>query len=193
MIARARPLVVVLGLAACSGHATHPAAPGAEASPTAIVTIDGGAPSPDAGPAAPAPVALDLAAAAPAFPEANARFALEDWAGARDRYAAALAAATDDATRARAQLMVAICDVRTNRWREAADGLALAAPGLPAIADWLRYQEARARYFAHQADRALALAKAVAPESIAGADAEMLVGDLLRGGKDPAATAAHYR
>jgi soluble lytic murein transglycosylase len=195
MIARASTLAFVLGVAACSGHAGHPAAPGAEATPTAPPTIDGGAPATsDAGPtAAAAPARLDLAQAVPTFPDANSRFALEDWTGARALYAAAQAAATDDGLRARAQLMVAICDVRLDHWRDAADGLAAAAPRIPALADWLRYQEARARYFAHQVDRAAELARAVAPDAIAGADAELLVGDIVRAGKDPAATAAHYR
>ncbi|MBZ0235547.1 MAG: transglycosylase SLT domain-containing protein, partial [Deltaproteobacteria bacterium] len=50
-----------------------------------------------------------------------------------------------------------------------------------------------ARYFARQPDQALALARAVSPDAIAGADAELLVGDLLRGQGDHAAIAAHYR
>src|SRR5579862_5443104 len=194
----------LFALAACSGHATHANAP--EAS---VGTAASGAPH-DAGPArasdaataaaatapsAPPPGTLDESMAKPYFPDAGARFALEDWTGARALYAQAQAAAPagDDATRARATLMLGLCDGHLAQWPQAADEIVAAAPQLPALADWLRYQEARARYFAHQLDRAAALAKQVSPDSIAGADAEMLVGDVLRTGTDAAARSEERR
>ncbi|HEU5061106.1 MAG TPA: transglycosylase SLT domain-containing protein, partial [Kofleriaceae bacterium] len=45
----------------------------------------------------------------------------------------------------------------------------------------------------HQTGKAMAHARKVAPASIAGADAELLVGDILRGKGDWAAVAAHYQ
>ncbi|HVK77653.1 MAG TPA: transglycosylase SLT domain-containing protein [Kofleriaceae bacterium] len=123
------------------------------------------------------------------------RFALEDWAGAAAGFAKVKAAlpAADTAGRARAALLGALAEARLGRWSDAARGFAEARAGLPHLADWIGYQEARARFFAHDAGAALTLARAVASDSIAGADAELLVGDLLRGKGDPAAVAAHYR
>ncbi|HTJ44182.1 MAG TPA: transglycosylase SLT domain-containing protein, partial [Kofleriaceae bacterium] len=122
----------------------------------------------------------------------GARFALEDWAGARELYAKARDGAKDDLTRARATLMIGLCDARLAAWDKAADEIAEAGTKLPELADFLRYQEARARYFAHQIDRVYALASQVDPTAIQRADAELLIGDVLRAGNDPKATAAWY-
>jgi soluble lytic murein transglycosylase len=126
---------------------------------------------------------------------AATRFALEDWSRARDGFVAhrKRVPATDAEGRARATLMIALCDAELGRWKGAAEGFAAAARRLPLLADWLRYQEARARYLAHDATRALALARQVPADSIVGADAELLVGDILRGRGPAAAVADHYR
>ena len=94
--------------------------------------------------------------------------------------------------RGRAALMAGLARAELGQWRPAAEAFERARIALPELADWIRYQEARARFFAHDAG-ALALAQAVVPGSIAGADAALLVGDLLRSGADQAAVAAHYR
>jgi soluble lytic murein transglycosylase len=146
-------------------------------------------------------VALTETMAAPYFAGGDAgkaaeRFALEDYAGARPLFASARAAlgasAAKDAA-ARFDLMIALCDAELKAWAAAATGFASARAGLPVIADWIAYQEARALYFAKQLPAALERAKTVPADSIVGADAELLVGDIVRAGTDPAATAAHYR
>ena len=167
-------------------------------SPTAASPTDG-----DAGvPAAPAvPVAAlteDMAvsyfADGPAHAAAE-RFALEDWPAAAAGFTAVEDALpiTDVLGRGRAALMAGLAESKRSRWREAADDLHRARVALPALGDWIGYQEARALYFAHDAPGALALAREVAPTSIAGADAALLVGDLLRAGPDATAVAEHYR
>jgi soluble lytic murein transglycosylase len=151
----------------------------APAAPVAALTEDMGTPWFDSG----------------AGKAAAERFALEDWAAAADGFTRVRAAlpAKDKAMRGRAALLAAIAHGKLGTWEKSAEGLAEARAALPHLADWIGYEEARARYFAHQSDRALALARGVSPDSIAGADAELLVGDLVRAQGDNAATAAHYK
>ncbi len=123
-------------------------------------------------------------------------YQLEDWKKARDGFAAYLVgddAPTDPADVARVRLVIAICDSNLSRWKEAAAGFEEAMARLPLIADTIRYQAARAHFFAHDMDTALALARKVAPDSIRGADAELLVGDILRTRKQHDDIAAHYQ
>jgi soluble lytic murein transglycosylase len=199
-------IVVGVGLGSCSGddgHGKHstlppPVAAGTGSAVGAGTDADAVAPSTAAPPGT---AALTEEMATPFFTEGEAklgaeRFALEDWAGARTHFAAARAALPATATAAEAahlDLVIALCDAATSKWKEAAAGFASARAALPVIADWISYQEARALYFAHDTTEALARARAVAADSIVGPDAELLVGDLLRAGKDHAATAAHYR
>lgn len=127
--------------------------------------------------------------------KAAERFALEDWAGAADGFVAALAALSDKAspaTRGHYDLMIGLCRANQSQWAAAATHLDKALAALPEIADFIRYQAARANYFARDTKKALALARAVAADSISGADAELLVGDLLRGSGDHKAIGAHY-
>ncbi len=128
--------------------------------------------------------------------QAAQRFALEDWGAAYDDFAAHLAAAHDpplsDRARAHARLLMAIADTRQNEWTRAGAGFLFAAKHLPLIADYIYYQAARALYFAHQADDVIRYARRVDGASIVGADAELLIGDVLRGRGDHAAIAAHY-
>jgi peptidoglycan lytic transglycosylase len=198
-----------LSATACTGDDAasnrHPAGPAPVATEPAAIP---GEPAPAQPPAAPEPpvdpgvvASLTVDMAAPYFTTGTAgaaaqRFALEDWGAARDGFARALKElpkGASDADRARLQLMIALSDAALDRWKPAARGFEQAIAGLPLLADILRYEAARARYFDHDADGALALAQRVAPGSINGADAELLVGDILRGRKDPAVTAAHYR
>lgn len=117
----------------------------------------------------------------------------EDYAAAAASFSALALAAPDDAGKGRAMLLVGVAQAARGKWQSAADAFAAAHAALPLLADWLSYQEARARFFAHDPDRALTLARAVPADSPRGADAELLVGDLLRGRGDQAAIAAHYR
>ena len=162
--------------------------------------VSGSAPVAPAPPSAPTVAALSEEMGRPWFADGDGkvaaeRFALEDWAAAADGFTKleARLPATDAAMRGRAALLAALANARLSKWSAAAGGFAEARAALPVLADWIGYQEARARFFAHQGDQALALARAVSPDSIAGADAELLVGDLIRGQGDHAAIAAHYR
>lgn len=209
MRSSARVVAVVMGAllgcgGACSGDDAGRRRPTIPADSTpAIAESDDAAPASD--PTAPAAPPASVAALTedmgrPFFAEGEGklaadRFALEDWAGAVDGFTRVKAAlpATDPAGRARAALLIALAQARLGRWAAAASGFAEARTGLPVLADWIRYQEARARYFGRQAAAALTLARAVPADSIAGADAALLVGDLVRGQGDAAAVAAHYR
>src|SRR5688572_17699444 len=194
-------------VAACSGDDGH-------GKPSTLPRAADSAPAPatgsgsDAAAAAPAPVVvppgtalLTEEMAAPYFPAGDAatgaaRFALEDYTAARASFAAARAALATTAPAADAahlDLMIALCDAELGNWAAAAAGFASARAALPVLADWISYQEARALYFARDTAGALARARAVAADSIVGPDAELLVGDVLRGDADHAATAAHYR
>jgi soluble lytic murein transglycosylase len=172
-------------------------------------------PAPDAepqpaaeAPAEPAPVAepeagaatLSESMAAPYFADgaaaaAAARFALEDWKDARAGFSRLLRGTPRPrgAERARIQLMIALCDANMDHHGEAARGIAQVLPALPLLADWLHYQAARSYLLAGDGEQALRHARQVAPGSISGADAELLVGDVLRGRGDAGEIAAHYR
>lgn len=167
------------------------AAPARAVGPTAASFGAGAGPS--AQPVAP----LSEAAATPYFTrgaasKAAAALARGDYKAARPSFARALAGARG-AERGRLQLMLAVCDAGLSKWAAAAAGFAAARAQLPLLADYLSYREAAALFFAKRLPEALARARAVSPDSIVGADAELLIGDVLRGQGDAAATAAHYR
>ncbi|HWU88077.1 MAG TPA: transglycosylase SLT domain-containing protein [Kofleriaceae bacterium] len=189
-----RRLWTVLAVCACSGDNTH-----APTTPPAPLVAEPAAPADAAPPptSPPAPAPLYEAMATPYFASGDAAagaraFALEKWAEAKTAFTAARAAAKGDAA-ARLDLMLGLAHARLGEWAQADAHLTAAVPGVPLLADYVRYQLARARYFEHQLPRALELAKQVAGDSIVGADAELLVGDVLRDGGDPAKVAAHYR
>jgi len=187
-------LWVALALCACSGDNHQPTRPPAPP-PVASAPSDAGAPAEPGAPPQPAPLSEDMAA--PYFATGDAAqgaraFALEKWAEARPAFAAARAAARGDDA-ARLDLMLGLTHAHLGEWPQAAERLAAAQRALPLLADFIGYQTARALYFAGQAPRALELAGKVARDSIVGADAELLVGDLLRGKPDWPAAAAHYR
>jgi len=157
---------------------------------------------PDAPEAPPEPgaVALTEKMAASYFADGPAaaaaeRFALEDWKAARAGFAGLMRHKPFNRgeERARVELMIALCDGHLDRHADAARGFVAALRGLPALSDWLSYQAARSFFDAKDGERALHHARKVAADSIAGADAEMLVGDVLRTHSDVAAIVAHYR
>ncbi len=147
--------------------------------------------------------ALSAELVAPYFQDGLARaaaerFALEDWAAARAGFAAHLAAAQrggppSDMDQARLRLLMAEADAHMNEWSRAAEGFVFAARHLPLIDDYIHYQAARAFYFARDAQAAMDHARQVAADSISGAEAELLIGDLLRGSSRWAEMASHYR
>jgi soluble lytic murein transglycosylase len=186
-----RRALFLVAVVACSGddanhrRPTTPVTADAEAQPAAD----------DAPPPPPGTAELTEEMARPYFAggkaaEAAARFALEDWQAARDLFADAYGSDPDDP---RLALMLGLSEAELGSWDDAALHLGAARRELPLIADWIGYQEARALFFAKRLDEALERARAVSADSIAGADAELLVGDLLRISEDHAATAAHYR
>jgi soluble lytic murein transglycosylase len=171
------------------------------ATPAAPATPATTAPGHDTEPGQPAKVALTTEMARPYFTdgplaEAALRFRLEDWRAARDGFGAHLAAddaPVDGPDRARVLLLASIADTHLGEWRPAAEGFEYAAENLPVLRDYILYQAARARYFARDMDAALAHARAVAGDSVSGADAALLVGDILRGRGEWDEVAAHYR
>jgi peptidoglycan lytic transglycosylase len=178
---------------ACSGSdgkkqpTTPPPAGGDAGSGSAVVV----APPPD--PTKPAPLSESMAA--PYFATGDAAdgaaaFALEKWADAAAAFEKARATATPDLA-ARLDLMTGLAYAKAGEWPKAADKLAAAQPGLPQIADYVKYHLAQALYFAHRPG-ALDLAKTVDRDSIVGWEGELLVGDLLRDAGDAAKVAEHY-
>ena len=190
---------------ACSGPPKKTAAspPLATTAPTpATATAD--APSAPSAvvpplPLVPAPLTTDMAMPyfggkpGPAGDAANA-ISLDKWTEAMPLLGAALAAlpAEPSDDRTRLTLLLAVGQEQTKQWAVAAATYSGVAPALPLLADYIAYHRARCLYFAHDAS-ALAVARSVRAESVHGADAELLVGDMLRNGKEYLATANHYR
>ena len=191
---RRASIIVCLILAACSGDDGNHSRTTTPTPPEPEEDIgQGQGQGQGQGSAAPvAPLTEDMAA--PDFAKGDAaagaeKFALEEWKAAREAFEKALGGGDDP----RLRLMIALADAELGDWKAAAAGFAAARDGIPVIADWIGYQEARALYFAHDTDAALERARAVAAGSIVGADAELLAGDIVRGAGDAAATADHYR
>ena len=190
-----RRLWTVLVACACSGDNTHaPTTPPPAIAVAPAVLADAGPPPP---PPAPVPAPLSEAMAAPYFAAGDAAqgaraFALEKWAEAKTAFTTARAAAKGDDV-ARLDLMLGLAHARLGEWAKAGEHLTAALKGLPLITDYTRYQLARAKYFERQLPRALELARQVARDSITGADAELLAGDVLRDQADHAKVAAHYQ
>ncbi|MBA3463312.1 MAG: transglycosylase SLT domain-containing protein [Deltaproteobacteria bacterium] len=148
---------------------------------------------------APAPIAAPLseAMAQPYFQSGDAKkgateFALQRYKEARTAFEAARKTAKGDDA-ARLDVMLGLCNEEIGNWSRAAQQFASAQQGLPLLSDYLGFHRAKALYFNKQGAEALAAAQKVAADSIVGADAELLAGDVLRGMNDPAKTAAHYK
>jgi len=150
---------------------------------------------PDVAPTTPAPLSESMAV--PYFQTGDANvgaraFALEKWPEAYAAFAKARLTATGDDI-PRLELMLGLVATRQDSWPKAAEHLLAARGKLPKLADYTSYQAARALYFARVLPKALELAKLVNRDSIHAADAELLVGDILRGLGDQAKVVAHYR
>ena len=196
-----RVWILVL-LVACSGDdahrqtTLHPKVP----TPPATGSGDAAAAAPVTPPVAPATGAvapLSESMATPYFTTGDAQvgataFAAQQWKEARAAFELARKTATGEDA-ARVDLMLGLCNAEFGYWARAAELLLAARNGLPLLADYLGYHAARALYFAKQLTEALAVAKSVTGDSIVGPEAELLVGDVLRGSADAATIAAHYR
>lgn len=148
-------------------------------------------------PPAQAAAPLSEAMAQPYFQTGDAKtgaaqYALQHYKEARAAFELARKTAKGDDA-ARLDIMLGLCNAELGAWAKAAAQLESAQKGLPLLADYLGYHRARALYFAKQGADALAAAQKVSPDSIVGADAELLAGDVRRGMNDPKATAAHYK
>ena len=126
--------------------------------------------------------------------KAEKRFALQDYAGARTAFAEHLESLPKDAAadRARASMMIAMCDERLGAAADAAAGFAAAVDALPLLADFAHYHAAWNYYHARDIDRSGEHARAVAETSRHRAEADLLIGDILRARGDSEAMAAHY-
>ena len=186
-------VLLVTGACASDDGATHKTT----TIPTPIVASDGArVATPTTKPtrvATASAVALSVDMAAPYFRGEGARkFALEQWQDARAHFQKALAGARGK-RRARLRLVVAECNARLRHWKSAARGFEAALRDLPLLSDYLHYQSARAWYFAHDSGKALAHARKVATDSIRGADAELLAGDILRSNRQWTEVVTTYR
>jgi soluble lytic murein transglycosylase len=119
-------------------------------------------------------------------------YALEQWQPARDGFAAMLAKEKEPGRRARLEYLISRCDARLGRWADAAQGFDRAAEALPLLADYARYDAARAYFFARSLDEAEARAKAVSTDAVLAQEAQLIIGDVLRSRGDVKGTAAHY-
>ena len=124
---------------------------------------------------------------------AATRFALEDYKAAREGFDRARKATQDPQRIARIELMLGICYARLDDATNAAPHLLAAHAQLPLLGDYIGYHAARTLWLAHRTAEATDLAQKIARDSIVGPDAEILLGDLLRGKGDAAAVAAHYK
>lgn len=125
--------------------------------------------------------------------EGARKFSLEDYKGAAAAFQRARAATKDEDRIARIDLLLGLCYARTNDPANAAKHLVAAHPKLPLLADYVGYHAARALWLSRKTTEAMELAQKVSRDSIVGADAEILVGDLLRGKGDWPAVVAHFR
>ncbi len=195
-----RGLWLVFAVVACSGDDSHrQGTMHTRVSPPPSVRGDAAvvAPPPTVTPPTGAPAPLSESMAQAYFQSGDAKagataFALQHYKEARTAFEAARKTATGDDA-ARLDVMLGLCNEEIGNWARAAQQFGAAQQGLPLLADYLGYHKARALYFAKQGSEALTAARAIATDSIQGADAELLVGDVLRGMTDPAKTAAHYK
>ena len=188
---------IVLGLvAACSGDDTHRQQVSHPVAPAPVVV------QPDAGAAPPAQTGttgtLTEDMAVSYFLRGDAldgaqQFQLQNWKAARDAFALARGAAKTEDEKAHLELVLGMCEESLNDAKAAAPHFLAALRGLPQLSDFISYHAARALWLAHLSSEALDLAKKVAADSIVGADAQILIGDLLAAKGDKAVTAAHYQ
>ncbi len=194
--------LALIGSVAGAAPSSAPARPSGPVTSPSAMPSTAPSTSPAAAPAARrGPVGeLSEKMAVPYFPDsapgpagkAAAAFARGDCKAARPLFAS-IARQKRGADAARLAVLLAVCDAELGNWPAAAAGFARARAALPLLSDYLGYREATALYFAKRLPDALRRARAVSTSSIVGADAELLIGDILRGQGDGRATIAHYR
>ena len=186
-----RTWLLVLAVCACSGDDSHRHV----SQPKTGIT-----PNPPAEAGVPGAVGTLAEAMAVSYwttPDEQAgitAFTAKDWAAAKTALTAARAAIKDpnDPKAPRLELLLGLTDAELNDAASSAGHLAIAYKALPELSDFIGYHLARSLWLAHDPS-ALDIAQSVAKDSIVGADAEILVGDLLRGKGDWPAVVAYYR
>ncbi len=122
---------------------------------------------------------------------ASERFARRDYQGARDAFSELDLEGTP--LESRRDLMVAICDAKLSNHERAARYFSKASNSNPALENYLHFAAARSYFFSHSHKDALEHARAVPGDSIHSADAELLIGDILRTKPDAKAIYQHYQ
>jgi soluble lytic murein transglycosylase len=186
-----RRLVPLVLLCACSGDDTH----------RRIATTPPPATKPVPAPAITTPTAggaLSEAMVASYWTTGDeldgaTQFRLENWKFAHDAFTRARGGTKDETQAARIDLMLGLCEEQMGDHAAAAGHLLSAWHQLPQLGDYIGYHAARELYFVHKTPEALELAQKVAKDSIVGPDAEVLVGDLLRGDSKWPEVEAHFR
>ncbi len=123
--------------------------------------------------------------------EASEFFRRQAYQPARDAFAKA--AKETSQPNPRIALLIALCDAKLGNHARAAKAFEASLLALPALSDFLLYQAARSSFFAHDTEAAMKHASAVSPDSIVGADAHLLRGDLLRGSAERKTVYRHYK
>ena len=186
---RIAPCVVAL-ICACSGDDSHRHAKAPKLAPS---PAEPAVATPAPGAAAFSQEMADSYWTTPDEKLGLAKFSLEEYSAARTAFTRARAATKDAERIARIDLMLGLCSARIGDQAAAAKHLLSALAGLPQLSDYIGYHAARALWLTRRFAEAEELAKKVARDSIEGAEAEILLGDLIRGRSDWAAAAAHYR
>jgi len=192
---RILPLLALVG--ACSSSCSGDGSAKTPKSPAVVAHRDAGSDASVAAiPANAVPLSESAAQSAWTTPdeiEASTKFSLEEYAAATKAWTKARAATKDASQQARIDLMLGLCAERSNDATTAVKHFTAAQAALPLLADYINYHLARTLWLTHKTTESLELAQKVARDSIVGADAEQLIGELLRGKADWPAVVAHYK
>jgi len=190
------PGLLLIAVCACSGDDSHRHLSQPQSGLTPIVKADAGVP------AGPGVLQEAMAVSYWTTPDQQAgvaAFTAKDWKTAKASFAAARAAIKDpnDSLAPRLELMLGLTDAELEDHPSAAAHLAIAYKALPDLSDYIGYHLARSLWLAHDPSSAgpaaLDIASSVAKDSIDGPDAEILVGDLMRGKGDWPAVVTYYK
>ncbi|HKA89285.1 MAG TPA: transglycosylase SLT domain-containing protein [Haliangiales bacterium] len=123
---------------------------------------------------------------------ASADLAAGRFREARDGFAAARERASAEPARARLGFLAAWCDRRLGNHKDAATGFDAAGEKLPLLREYARYFAGMSYYKLRDWDAAEARARDVPEGAVLYAEAQLLLGDVLRARGDAEAIFAHY-
>ena len=185
-----RPWLLLLAVCACSGddshrHVSKPA--------TGLTPIVQNAPTAPTGPGVLSEARAVSYWTTPDELAGSAAFTAKAYATAKTALTSARAAIKDpdDPKLPRLELLLGLCDAELDDNTSAVTHLAIAYKALPDLSDYVGYHLARSLWLAHD-PAAHDIASSISKDSIVGADAEILMGDLLRGKNDWPAVVAYY-